>query len=122
MNENPFTVRKGFKLNEHGSVILLPRIMGGVDYGRDIEIFHKEGIYYVGKRPGHEAWAGTGRRAYTPTRYFLMRIIKEVGMGETILRVKIIEKQYATEDWRRQRFELQLKAGQYFLGILNGGE
>ena len=60
-----------------GELVELPRVTGGIDWGRRMSVVYRNGNWLLVKVPGHTAWSGVGQTRYWSTSYMIVEIIKE---------------------------------------------
>ncbi|HEC65259.1 MAG TPA: hypothetical protein ENI23_08195 [bacterium] len=60
-----------------GELVELPRVTGGIDWGRRMPVIYRNENWLLVKVPGHTAWSGVGFTRYYSTRYMLVEIIEE---------------------------------------------
>lgn len=68
---------KRYCVFKDGRLVELPRVCGGIDFGRSLEIINRIGNLLLAKCPGHQTWSGIGQTRYAPTKYWIIRIDNE---------------------------------------------
>ena len=93
--------------DENENLIRLPRVCGGWDFGKPLDVVYQEGCFYVVRRKGHVDWSGVGMRRYYCTVYYLL----EVDIGENEIEFKVLKRE-ETEDrpWREIRRDMSAEA------------
>ena len=107
MDDTRNVMRWNCKFDEDGKLIQLPRICGGWDFGRPLDVICQEGRFYVVRRKGHVDWSGVGMRRYYSTVYYLL----EGDICEDQVEFKVLKRE-ETEDrpWREIRRDMSAEA------------
>jgi len=100
-------LRRKCKFDENENLIQFPRVCGGWDFSKTLDVVYQEGRYYVVRRKGHVDWSGVGMRRYYSTVYFLL----EVDISEDQVSFNVLERE-ETEDrpWREIRRDMSTEA------------
>lgn len=93
---------------EDGELIELPRVTGGIDWGRRMPLVYRKGSWLLVKVPGHIAWSGVGQTRYCSTMYMLVEITSETDKKYDLLFHK--EELVINRNWRdiQKRFKAEI--------------
>lgn len=102
--------RRRCTFDEKGYLIQFPRVCGGWDFGRPLDVIYQEGRYYVVRRKGHEDWSGVGMRRYYSTVYMLLEVKAVASNGNAFILTILEREETQDRPWREIRRDMSAEA------------